>query len=253
MNAETIQSLLGEGYSGCITVYPTLPSTNTSLHRLATEGAAEGTVILAEEQTAGRGRRQRSFASPRGAGLYMSLLLRRPIPLPILPLLTPYAALVTSHAVEATADVKVKIKWVNDLWIGGKKIAGILTEGGFTPAGEVDFCVVGIGVNLLPNALPAQLAPIAASIGDFAVPPKREVLAAAIIRSFFEELPSLTNKSFLEEYRSRSLVLGRRVSATVGSTVLTGIASSIRDDGALLLKTPEGEVALSAGEVTLKM
>ena len=253
MNAEAIRSHLGEEYPGGITVYPTLPSTNTTLHCLAKEGAAEGTVILAEEQTAGRGRLQRSFASPQGAGLYMSLLLRRPLPLPILPLLTPYAALVTAHAVEATADVKVKIKWVNDLWINEKKIAGILTEGGFTTKGEVDFAVVGIGVNLLPNALPAQLAPIAAAIGDFATPPKREVLAAAIIRSFFDELPTLTDKSFLEEYRSRSLVLGRRVTATVGSAVLTGIASSVRDDGALLLKTSEGEVALSAGEVSIKM
>ena len=233
--------------------YPTLPSTNTTLREWAEAGAKHGAAVIADTQTAGRGRLGRSFASPDGAGLYMSMLVRERIPIGRLPLLTPYAAVAAARAIEECADTEVGIKWVNDLRIGDKKIAGILTEGGFTPSGELAFAVVGIGVNLIGGALPAELSAIAATIGDFTAPPSRERLAAAILKEFFGGLPSLESGAFLEEYRRRSVVLGRTVTATDGERTLVGIATAIEDDGALRLNAEGKEILLRAGEVTVRM
>ena len=253
MNADDIIALLSPDAAGRIRVYPTLASTNTTLREWAVAGAPNGAAVIAEAQTAGRGRLGRSFASPHGAGLYMSLLLRESIPAERLPLLTPYAAVAAARAVEASADVSVGIKWVNDLRIGEKKIAGILTEGGFSPSGELSFAIVGIGINLLPGALPEELAPIAAAIGDFAPPPRAEVLAASVLKAFWEGLESLRDGSFLEEYRRRSVVLGRTVTAIDGDRTAVGVATAIEDDGALRLRTDAGDLLLRAGEVSIRM
>ncbi len=253
MTEERITSLLKHDVPCRVHVFSSLASTNTTLHEMARAGAPEGTAVIACTQTAGRGRLGREFSSPEGAGLYMSLLLRRDLPDDRVPLLTPYAALAAAEAVEATAEVTVGIKWVNDLRIGEAKIAGILTEGEFTPDGHLAFAVVGIGVNLTSGALPPHLAGIAAAIGDTATPPEADVLAAAILDVFFDRLPTLLDSSFLEDYRRRSVVLGRRVTATVGEQTLEGVAEAIGDDGALLVRTASGERRLRAGEVSIKL
>lgn len=236
-----------------VRLFSTLPSTNTTLREWADRGAPHGATVIAEAQTEGRGRLGRSFSSPRGAGLYMSMLVREPIPTEALPLLTPYAAVAAARAIEALADVTVGIKWVNDLRIGEGKIAGILTEGGFTAEGALSYAVVGIGVNLLPGVLPSELSGIAAAIGDFTAPPSPAALAAAILDRFYGGLDTLEGRSFLGEYRARSVVLGRKVTATVGNTAVFGLATEIADDGALLLETAGGTVALRAGEVSIKL
>ncbi len=253
MNESDILALLSPYTPGAVRVYPSLASTNTALRKWAEEGAPHGAAVIAEAQTAGRGRLGRSFASPSGAGLYMSLLLRERIPARRLPLLTPYAAVAAARAVEAVADVRVGIKWVNDLRIGEKKIAGILTEGGLSPSGELDFAIVGIGINLLPGALPEELAPIAAAIGDYTTPPRTEALAASVLNEFFGGLETFRDGSFLGEYRRRSVVLGRTVTATDGERTAVGIATAIEDDGALRLATDGGDILLRAGEVTVRM
>lgn len=232
--------------------YPTLPSTNTTLREWAEAGAKHGVAVIADAQTAGRGRLGRSFASPSGAGLYMSMLVKEDIPIERLPLLTPYAAVAAARAIEECADVEVGIKWVNDLRIGDKKIAGILTEGDFTPSGALDFAIVGIGINLVGGALPAELSTIAAAIGDFTAPPSRERLATAILKEFFGGLSTLENGAFLEEYRRRSVVLGRTVTATDGERTMVGVATAIEDDGALRLRTVGGDLLLRAGEVSIR-
>lgn len=253
MNASDILALLSPGISQELRVYPSLASTNTTLREWAEAGAPHGAAVIAETQTAGRGRLGRSFASPHCAGLYMSLLLREEIPTEALPLLTPYAAVAAARAVEAVSRVAVGIKWVNDLRIGEKKIAGILTEGGFSPSGGLAFAIVGIGINLLPGALPEELAPIAAAIGDFAPPPRIEALAASVLNEFFGGLASFRDGSFLSEYRRRSVVLGRTVTAIDGDRTAVGIATAIEDDGALRLRTEEGDLLLRAGEVSIRM
>lgn len=253
MNEKDMKTLLSPATSAEVRVFPSLASTNTTLREWAETGAPHGATVIAEAQTAGRGRLGRSFASPDGAGLYMSVLLRTPTEGERLPLLTPFAAVAAAEAIEALTGVTVGIKWVNDLWVGSKKIAGILTEGAFSPDGELAYAIVGIGVNLLAGCLPPELAPIAAAIGDFAPPPSREALAAAILDRLLGDTAALTTVAFLPEYRRRSVVLGRQITARDGDRTLIGVAREILDDGSLLLETPEGAVSLRAGEVSIRM
>lgn len=250
---NAIASLLSPKTPRKIHVYESLPSTNTTLRELAEAGAPNGTAVIARMQTAGRGRLGRQFASPRDAGLYISFLLREDVGIGRLPLLTPYAAVAAARAVEDVSDTAVGIKWVNDLRIGEKKIAGILTEGGLSPEGGLAYAIVGIGINLLPSSLPAELADIAAAIGDYTTPPSLPVMAAALLDRFYGGLPTLYDGSFLDEYRRRSVVIGRRVRAIEGEREIVGIAEAIEDDGALRLATDGGTIFLRAGEVSIKM
>ena len=250
---ELITSLLSADTPKHVHVYETLASTNTTLREMAEAGAPSGTAVIARMQTAGRGRLGRQFASPRDAGLYISILLRENIGISRLPLLTPYAAVAAARAVEAVSDVTVGIKWVNDLRIGEKKIAGILTEGGLSPDGGLAYAIIGIGINLLPAALPPELSDIAAAIGDYTEPPTLAVMAASLLDCFFLDLPSLQDGSFLDEYRRRSVVIGRQVRAIDGEREIVGIAEAIEDDGALRLATDGGAVHLRAGEVSIKL
>ena len=253
MQARDVHSLLAENTPHLVTVLPTVDSTNTYLRRLAADGAPDGTAVIAEAQTAGRGRLGRQFASPAGAGLYMSVLLRRDIPVSRLPLLTPYVAVAAARAVERLAPVCVGIKWVNDLRIGERKIAGILTEGGLADGERLAYAVVGVGINLLPSALPEELREIAAAIGDYAPPPSPAAMAAALLDTLFADYATFTDGSFLDEYRRRSVVLGRTVTATDGERTAIGVAEAIEDDGALRLLTEDGPLRLRAGEVSIRL
>ena len=253
MTEKEILTRLSPGTPTGIRVFPSLPSTNTTLREWASEGAPHGAAVIAEGQTAGRGRLGRAFSSPAGAGLYISLLVRRDLPLEALPLLTPYAAVAAARAIERVAKVEVGIKWVNDLRIGDLKIGGILTEGSLTPGGALDFAIVGIGINLLPGALPPELSGIAAAIGDYTTPPAPEDLAAALLDGFYQGLADFSTGGFMQEYRRRSVVLGRHLEAFDASRHYFGIATAIEDDGALRLSTPEGDLLLRAGEVSIRM
>lgn len=250
---KAIASLLSADTPRHIHIFDTLPSTNSTLRTMAEAGAPHGTAVIARMQTAGRGRLGRHFASPRDAGLYISMLLRCDIPTERLGLLTPYAAVAAARAVESVSDVTVGIKWVNDLRIGEGKLAGILTEGGFYPEGGLAYAIVGIGINLLPAALPPELSGIATAIGEHTAPPSLAVMAAALLDRFYLELPTFWSGSFLEEYRRRSVVIGRRVRAIDGEREVVGVAEAIEDDGALRLATDAGTVFLRAGEVSIKL
>ena len=254
MIADEIKARLSPEVKADLHIFDCLPSTNTTLRGMAEAGAPSGTAVIARRQTAGRGRLGRSFASPADAGLYISILLREDVPVAQLPLLTPYAAVAAARATESVADVRVGIKWVNDLRIGEKKIAGILTEGGFSPSGGLAYAIIGVGINLLPSALPPELADIAAAIGDYTAPPTVGEMAAALLNRFFLDLPSFRDASFLEEYRRRSVVIGRTVTATDGERTLVGLAEAIEDDGALRLVDEGGTVhLLRAGEVSIRL
>src|SRR5262245_39017058 len=144
--------------------FEALPSTNTELARLASEGAAEGLAVVAEEQTAGRGRLQRAWSSPKGAGLYFSILLRPTMPPNYWPLITLMAALAAGDALSEACGLQTDIKWPNDLLSGERKICGILAEAIDTPAGRA--VIVGIGINLTQNAFPSELANVATSVAE---------------------------------------------------------------------------------------
>jgi BirA family transcriptional regulator, biotin operon repressor / biotin---[acetyl-CoA-carboxylase] ligase len=234
--------------------FESLPSTNTELARLASEGAAEGLAILADEQTAGRGRLQRAWSSPKGAGLYFSLLLRPAIPQDQWPLITFVAALAVGDALREAADLETDIKWPNDLLSGERKICGILAEAIDTPLGRS--VILGIGINLTQRAFPEELVNVATSVAEASGrQPDRETILAALLRALSRWYSLLHEPAGREKivaaWTSRSsYAKGRLVQVSNGDEVWQGTTCGIEDDGALRLDTATGEVKLiRAGDV----
>ncbi|ODU72766.1 MAG: biotin--[acetyl-CoA-carboxylase] ligase [Bordetella sp. SCN 68-11] len=250
---EAIRSLLDRDQSIHLEVYDRIDSTNTRAKELAQRGMTEITAIAADCQTAGRGRMGRSFFSPSGCGLYLSVLFRPTLPRERFSQITPFAAVAAATAIERLCGAPVGIKWVNDLQMNGKKIAGILTETQLSTHGGSDTVVLGIGVNVCYTEWPEELSPIACSIEEACgVPLSRNALAAALINAFSPlfrgELPD-----YLPEYRARSVLLGRQVTVYQGTTQFDGLACAIDDDAALIVALSEGtHRTIRAGEVSVR-
>lgn len=229
-----IQALTG----GALPVYAfdTIDSTNAECRRRLAAGE-ERCLVLAGAQSAGRGRRGRSFFSPAGAGLYMSLAFH-PEGGPAAAVgVTTFAAVCVAEAVEDLTGLRCGIKWVNDLYLDGKKVCGILAEAVNSAV------VVGIGVNLRPAAVPEELKSIVGCLDREGV---RDALAGEIARRLICYRSG--DVGHMAEYRRRSVVLGRRV--RFGERA--GLAAAIEDDGALAVDTGEGRVLLRAGEISLE-
>ena len=224
----------------------TIDSTNTALKALARSGAPEGYVLTADRQPSGRGRMGRSFFSPAGAGLYTSILLRPKTALPP-------ASLTCLCAVAAAETVRsygrdCRIKWVNDLFLDARKVAGILVEGALDPDGTYAYAVVGLGVNFaLPQAVPPELSAVIGSVFDAPLSPSAR---GAFLRAFLDRFgfwyDRLPETGFLPTYRALQTVFGRRVAFAGG----VGMAESIDDRFRLIVRTQTGRVALERGEVT---
>ncbi len=254
LSAEGIRSALPERYQTCpIHVLSITDSTNTQAKKLAADGAEHGTLLLAEEQTAGRGRCGKSFFSPRNAGLYMSLILRPTATVKEPQMVTVAAAVAACRAIETLTDLEPQIKWVNDLYLDGKKICGILTEAvmGFE-SGVIESIVVGIGVDcaLEESCLPPELRGLVGALGAGRV--SRSRLAAEIAARLLDSFDRLMDRELLADYRARSMIFGRTVRFTRGDQHLTAQALDIDDLGALLVTLPTGEtLTLSSGEVSI--
>ena len=226
--------------------YESLPSTNTELARLASEGAAEGVAVLADEQTAGRGRLQRAWSSPKGAGLYFSILLRPRIPVDRWPLITFMAALAVGDALQEAAGLRTDIKWPNDLLSGERKICGILSEAIETPAGRA--VIVGIGINLTPSAFP-EATSVAEGTG---IKPDREAILAALLSALTRWYSLLSEREkIVAAWSSRSsYATGKSVQVNNGDELWRGTTCGVEPDGALRLRTMSGEIKiLRAGDV----
>lgn len=234
-----------------VEVYDMIDSTNARAVALARAEAPAPTLILAGGQTAGRGRGTRSFFSPAGVGIYLSLLLRPRIAAESLSLLTPLAAVATAEAIEAMTGTPVGIKWVNDLWIREKKICGILTEGAFRTDGSLAWAVIGIGVNVGPTAFPPEIARVAGSISDLTgTSPDRDELTLAILTSLCAHLAHFPAGVQLDGYRRRSILDGRDVTVSRGPETFTAHVLRIDEGGALRLRLASGEeISLSSGEI----
>ncbi|MBQ8683082.1 MAG: biotin--[Clostridia bacterium] len=234
-----------------LTVVEETASTNTDLRQMAAEGAPEGSTLIANAQTGGRGRRGRSFFSPTG-GIYLSTLLRpsshaRP------ELITSCAAVAAARAIERLCPLEVGIKWVNDLYIRRRKVCGILAEAGFTADGRMDYIVLGFGINVAPMVMPPELEAIATSLGNEGEPPQREALIAALLEEWEAAYATLDTGDFLQESRRRSVVLGQAVTVIQGEASFPATATAITDDGHLLVTAHDGEHLLKAGEVSLRI
>lgn len=238
---------------------PETASTNDDAKALAAHGAAQYTVIQAEYQTGGKGRLGRSFYSPRGTGLYFSILLR-PEALPIEDTLfiTTAAAAAVADAVESVCGKVCGIKWVNDLFMEGRKICGILTEAAFRPDLKgLSYAVLGIGVNIAPpeGGFPEDLQHIANTIYDdpAALPADlRERLLAAILDRFYEYYIQFPKKAFLEPYRSRSILTGKDVTVHRGSSQYPAHVVGIDDRCRLILEHDGQQTLLDSGEVSIR-
>ncbi len=238
-------------------VYSSVGSTNTLLKAWAEDGCAEGTVAAAEEQTAGRGRRGRSFYSPRGSGLYLSILLRPEASAGSALAITTAAAVAAAETIEAFSGEEAQIKWVNDIFLHGKKVCGILTEASLdVESGGVRYAIVGIGINVLSPAggFPEPLREVAGSVfEDCALPDLRCRLAAALIDRFFARYRELGSDACFEAYRKRCLVLGRRVTVLSGGiAVAEGEVVGLDRDYSLRIRYDDDtESLLSSGEVSV--
>ena len=234
--------------------YKSLPSTNTEVARLAADGATEGLSIVANEQTAGRGRLQRTWSSPKGAGLYFSILLRPEIPLHSWPLLTFMAAVATGDALIAAAGLQTEIKWPNDLLAGERKICGILSETVDTSAGRA--AVVGIGINLTARGYPPDLIGVATSVEEETKQPAdKERLLASLqeaIANWYEQLvePEGLQRILKAWIERSSYANGRLVDVLNGNETFRGITRGVELDGALRVETQAKEIRIvRAGDV----
>ncbi|HPE16085.1 MAG TPA: biotin--[acetyl-CoA-carboxylase] ligase, partial [Oscillospiraceae bacterium] len=232
-------------------------STNTVLKERAASGEAAGAVLAVGEQTAGRGRMGRSFFSPGGTGLYLSVLLRPDAPPGEAALITTAAAVAVAEAVEAVSGRKAGIKWVNDVYLDGKKICGILTEAGVDlETGALDYAVLGIGVNVYPpgEGFPEDLAERAGAVFDAPRGDLRNRLAAEILNRVTPFCRDLSARRFVPAYRRRSLVLGREIRIISGGEGGLALALDVDDDCRLRVRYPDGrEALLSAGEVSVRL
>lgn len=239
--------------------YPSIDSTNTRAKAMAAAGAPHGTVLIADSQTAGRGRLGRSFLSPAGSGIYMTVILRPHCRPDGLMHLTCAAAVAMCGAIESVAGLRPGIKWINDLVIGKRKVAGILTELSVDPAsGLAQYAVVGIGINCSQRQadFPEELREVATSLALAAGKPiDRPRLAAAMIEAFWQMDGSLLagRTAIMARYRENCMTLGRAVSVHHFDTVRHGTALDIAEDGALLVRFSDGHTeAVNAGEVSVR-
>jgi BirA family biotin operon repressor/biotin-[acetyl-CoA-carboxylase] ligase len=232
--------------------YPSLTSTMGVAKREAQQGAVEGTIIIADEQTAGKGRMKRLWLSPRGS-IALSVILYPEVA--YLPSLVMLASLAVVHSIEAVTGLKAQVKWPNDVLINSKKVCGILVESKLR-GNIVDYAILGIGVNVnLRLADFPEILPIATSLSDEL---EREVSRLELIRRLLVEIERLylalpTGGSIYEEWQDRLVTLGKRVSVQWGKIRYEGTAESVARDGSLLLRHSDGSLTkIVAGDVTLR-
>ena len=240
-----------------ILVTDTAVSTNAIAREEANSGKPEGYIVLANEQTGGHGRLGRSFFSPKDTGIYMSLLLRpQNCSAEQAVRITTMAAVAMCEAIEAVSDEKAGIKWVNDIFIRGKKVCGILTEGSFNlENGLLDYAVLGIGVNIYPpeNGFPKELEHIAGTVFQENQCDAKNRLISEFLNRFYDYYSSEDLSSYVEKYRSRSLVIGREVTLMSQSSSRNALVLGIDDDCHLLVRYPDGtEGHYSSGEISLR-
>ncbi len=230
-------------------------STNNYAKELAVSGKKENTAVIAETQSGGRGRLGRVFYSPKGDGLYMSLLVRPSMPVADATFITSYTAVAVAKAIEKLCGHEVNIKWVNDIYMNGKKVCGILTEAGFDfEGGTLDYAVIGIGINVLGGEFPDELKTIATSIEkESGEKISRNALAAEIMNNLSNIAEGITSKEYLKIYRQKSNVIGKPVHVTYGNETFDAEAVDIDDNAALVVKTKDGLRTLNSGEVSIKL
>ena len=257
---KDIEKLIGKERMEKVLVLDQTNSTNNLLKKMAAEGASCGQVVIADEQTGGRGRLGRSFFSPKGKGIYLSYLMKPEAAPSDAVSLTAWTASAMAMAVEAACGTAPGIKWVNDLYMNGKKICGILTEMVINdPSDGIDSIIIGIGINVNndPSDFPEDISGIASSIAiETGKQVSRSELAACMIRELdrMAEVWPENKAEYLSTYRALDITCGREVNVTSGGKLRPATVLQINDDFSLKVKFSDGEIGdLSSGEISLKL
>ena len=244
---ELAGALAGRRVGRALVCLETVDSTNNEVKRRALAGAADGLAVVAEQQTGGRGRRGRSFVSPAGQGLYLSVLLRPRCPLEEVSTLTAWTAVAVCNAVERVCGVRPGIKWPNDVILDGRKLCGILTELELeAETAALRHVVVGVGINLTQTA---------ADFGPLGRAPRRAEMAAAVLAALDELYAAFPAEraAWLERYRADCLTLGRTVRLLRAGEEEEAFAEAVDDAFALVVRRADGSrEAVSSGEVSVR-
>ena len=229
--------------------YKTIDSTNTQMKKLAINGGKNHSVIVSEEQSAGRGRFGRSFYSPAQKGVYMSVLLKTGDSLQNATMITIKTAVAVRRAIAKLYDIEVAIKWVNDLYYRGKKVCGILSEAiSDCASGMIEAIIIGIGINVSTDNFPLEIASIATSLG------LQEANRNQFIAEILNQLFAIIDEDFklvLNEYRMASCVLHKQITFNQKGEQFTGLVREINDLGNLVVSSNGAEMVLTAGEVSI--
>ena len=234
----------------------TVTSTNDILKELAKSGEKEGYVLIANHQTKGRGRLNRTFYSPDSSGIYMSILFRPELNATDSLLLTTCCAVAVAEAIEEVTEVKAEIKWVNDIYVKGKKVSGILTESGINADGTLNFAVVGIGINITEpqDGFPDEIKDIAGAISTDNDTELKSKLIAEILNRFYKMYLNLKNKDYYKAYKNRSFLIGKTVSYIKDNQEIIAEVLDIDTNFSLIVKDNENNiVSLSTGEVSVRL
>lgn len=266
LSSQAVAAALTTRRLGRPTLYfQSIGSTNDLAHARAAEGAPDGLLVLADVQTAGRGRLNRSWWAPPGGSLLMSLLLRPPLPLRLAGQLTMCLGLAAVEGIDAATGLRPALKWPNDLLWQGRKLGGMLTE--LRTTGErLEYAVLGLGINVNVTAdsdfattesvadhLPAELAPTATSLQIALGRPvaRLELLTAIVARCESWYVRLLAGESLHDAWAARLDTLGRDVAINLASGARNGLAVGVTPEGALIVRWPEGcEEPVWAGDVT---
>lgn len=233
--------------------YESVDSTNRVLKTMAADGADHGTLVVANEQTGGRGRRGRGWLTPKDTSIAMSLLLRPEISPAKVALLSLAASVAVAKGIRQVTGLEAGIKWPNDIVVNGKKVCGILLE---MDADEqnVHYIVAGVGINVHLMDIPEEIRATATSLDlELGHPCSRVEIVKAVMRATEETEKLLKDGSFMSVYESLSVTLGHPVSVQAVGETFTGTAEQIREDGVLMVRTESGAVReVMAGDVSVR-
>ncbi len=234
---------------------PVIDSTNNFLKSLAKDGVNTPVVVIADEQTGGRGTKNRSFISKKG-GIYLSILIKSQEKGFNSTLITPMTAVAVSDTIEQIANINTGIKWVNDIYIDNKKVAGILCESVILPEDENPHIIVGIGVNLFKpcGGFEKEIEDIAISVYDNPDEAIKEEFINLLLKNFFKYYENIGSKTFLEKYKLKNLVLGEKVTVIQGENRFPAKAIDIDDNCRLLVElSDKSHKWLNSGEVIFEI
>ena len=244
-------------WQGNLYYFNTIDSTNTRAKQMAAEGAPHGTVLVADCQTGGRGRMGRSFHSPAGSGIYLSVILRPECPAQDLMHLTCAVAVAAADGIEFATGLRPGIKWTNDLVVGQKKLGGILTELSLDSQGNAEYAIVGIGINCNQHAedFPGDIREIATSLH---LCTEKRIDRSSVVAQILVALEKMSKTlhdtdAVLARYRSDCITIGKEISLLRGDEIRHGKALDVDESGALVVKFSDGQTqTVQSGEVSIR-